>query len=343
MRLKPISLCAAAALFCSLLLCGCAGQQYDTVLTLDGEPVCPALYRVYQIQSYVQAAQTAGAPGGQIEGKEFSDWVQENTLQLLRARHYYEEQFEAQGLAFTPEEEQQLKEQAASAWQSLGRVYEKNGVDEAAYLAYLTTNAKAVKLFDLYCAQVSDQEIRSYLEENFLLIEYIQLPRISADGSAMEAGTLAQVDQLAAGVAGQFEAAPDPDFAALGARAVSQAYALGGFTPPDLSDQGSYLHSSYLRRGKTGDSFTDGLAAAADATPPGRCGVFSDSQLAVVYHRLPNYRTEADFQALRSSVLVEMHSGDFSAEGAAVWENYPLQADPKALEYYSPKKLDLSS
>lgn len=229
MKLKRLAASAAALLFLAGLLSGCGEKQFDSVLTVDGEAISPAVYRMYQMQAYVQASQRVSSLSDTIGGVAAADWIYDTTVSLLRARRYYELEFEAQGLSFTEAERAQLETQTGEAWASAHAIYEKNGVDEAAYRQYQLTNAKGRKLFEAYCADLTDEQVKAYLEGHFVLIEYTQLPRIDSDGAALDEEGLSAVDRIAERALDELAASGgDADFAEVCAEAVADSFELGG-------------------------------------------------------------------------------------------------------------------
>lgn len=341
LKTKSVFAVFSSVLLCAGLLFGCGEKAFDAVLTLDGEKITPAVYRMYQIQSYFEASQQVSSLADTIDGINVIEWINRNTLELLRQRRYYNQQFAQQGLSFTEAEQQELDRKSETSWQSAGAVYLRNGVDKDTFLAYQLDTARQNALFGQYCADLSDEEIRQYLEDEFVLIEYTQLPCFDSSGKAMEEETLQQVQSLARSALREVRKG-GKTFAAACAGAVSGAYALGGFSAPDLENTDSYLFSTYLSRTAGGESEKK-LTAAILETAIGDCGSYEDGQFILLFHRLPNWETEEDFEALRPSVLWQMRGDAFRAEGAAVWDQYELETDEEAIDWYTPQKLDLSS
>ena len=344
MKLKRLAASAAALLFLAGLLSGCGEKQFDSVLTVDGEAISPAVYRMYQMQAYVQASQRVSSLSDTIGGVAAADWIYDTTVSLLRARRYYELEFEVQGLSFTEAERAQLETQTGEAWASAHAIYEKNGVDEASYRQYQLTNAKGRKLFEAYCADLTDEQVKAYLEGHFVLIEYTQLPRIDSDGAALDEEGLSTVDRIAERALDEL-AAPggDADFAEVCAGAVADSFELGGFAVPDLSSRDNYISSSYLTLDGTGNAFTEALAQQVAAVEIGGFGSYADERVTVLFHRLPNYETEQAFQDLRPSVLATMRGEAFDTACSQVWNSYEVLPDEEAVAWYDPKKLDLSA
>lgn len=320
-------------------LSGCGEKQFDTVLTIDGQSISPSLYRMYQIQSYLEASSQVSSVTDAIDGKSVPEWINDNTETLLRKWQYYRQQFDAAGLALTDAEEKTLEQQIDQGWESAGAVYLRNGVDRESYAEFQRSAARTEKLFARYCEDLTDAEIQRYLDEEFLLIEYVQLPCFDADGDLLEEPQRAQVKELAQDALEKMQ--PESDFGALCAPAIAGAYKIGGFSGGEELSEDSYLFSTYLARDASDENAA--LAQQVAKVQVGEFGVYEDEQFILLFHRLPNWETQEDFETLRSSVLWEMRGDAFEEQGAAVWENYPVEADAEAVEWYAPLKLDLTA
>lgn len=338
--LKLKSLAVVAVLLAGVWsLAGCGEKQFDVVLTVDGQSVSPSLYRMYQIQSYLEASSRAASVTDTIDGMSVPEWINDNTKTLLREWRYYTQAFDAAGLALSDAEETSLQQQITQGWQSAGAVYLRNGVDRESYAEFQRSAARMEKLFEQYCADLTDEEIQRYLDEEFLLIEYVQLPCFDADGELLGEEQRAELEQLAQDTMDEMR--PESDFGALCAPAVEQSYQIGGFSSTENLTEEDYLFSTYLAKNASDDNAA--LAQQVAKVPVGGFGIYEDEQFILLFHRLPNWETQEDFEALRPSVLWEMRGDAFEAEGAKVWESYELVEDPEAVEWYAPLKLDLSA
>ena len=320
-------------------LTGCGEKQFDTVLTVDGQAVPPALYRMYQIQSYLEASSHAASLTDTIDGMSVPEWINDNTKTLLREWRYYGQAFDAAGLSLSAAEEEALEQQIALGWESAGAVYLRNGVDRESYAEFQYSAARMEALFERYCADLTDEEIQRYLDEEFLLIEYVQLPCFDADGELLGEAQRAEVETLAQDALK--ELAREGDFTALCAPAVAESYRIGGFPSADSLTEDDYLFSAYLAQNSSGENAA--LSQKAATVPVDGFGIYEDEQFILLFHRLPNWETQEDFESLRPSVLWEMRGDAFEAEGAAVWQSYELVEDPEAVEWYAPLKLNLSA
>ncbi len=320
-------------------LAGCGEKQFDTVLTIDGQDVCPSLYRMFQIQSYLEASSRAASVTDTIDGLSVPEWINDNTKTLLREWRYYGQAFDAAGLTLSDAEEQALEQQITLGWESAGAVYLRNGVDRESYAEFQRSAARMEALFERYCADLTDEEIQRYLDEEFLLIEYVQLPCFDADGDLLGEEQRAEIKALAQDTLAEMQ--KRKDFAAPCAQAVAESYRIGGFSSADDLTEDDYLFSAYLSQTASGENAA--LSQQAAEVPVGGFGLYENEQFILLFHRLPNWETQEDFEALRPSVLWEMRGEDFEAECAAVWDSYELVENEEAVEWYAPLKLNLSA
>ena len=75
----------------------------------------------------------------------------------------------------------------------------------------------------------------------------------------------------------------------------------------------------------------------------GAYGLYRDEQSLILFHRLPNYETDAQFASLRSALLKKMWGDEFTKNCKAVWDAYTVEEDSSAVSYYSPKKITFAS
>lgn len=340
--------CAAALAALALSLCtfaGCGGQQsYTSVLTVNDSPVSPGLYRLFQLQAYTEAAQSVASSdtlfSQTISGKSAVDWIADRTADLLRTYFYYETEFAANGLSFTDEEKAEADLLIAQDWEKVSALYERNAITETDFYAYDLNVFKAKKLFLATYADISDDEIRHFLNENFARMNYVQLPLITSAGTLLPAEDAAFVDFAVSDALKSI--AQGAGFAETITQLITDCYTKAGFT---VSGTGTgYIRTSYLQLTDTAADAAPTLASTVCATAEGACGSFKvEGYYYVVFRRQPNYTGEAEFASLRSSVLYQMKSGEFSEKMKPVCESYEIIIDAAAASYYSPKKLDLSS
>ena len=59
----------------------------------------------------------------------------------------------------------------------------------------------------------------------------------------------------------------------------------------------------------------------------------------IIYKKVPNYETEEEFLTLRPELIDHLKQDEFDVLCEALYKDYVVTADTKAVEYYSPKKI----
>lgn len=326
------------------LLCGCGTRRYDWVLTIDGTPIAPGLYRLFQIQAYSEAAQATSDSDKMfsqtISGKSTQDWIAERTSNLLCAYQYYETQFSAKELSFTEAQQAQIDARAAEDWAEVCAIYERNGVSKEDFYRYDQNSLKAQALFAAAYADVTDEQIREFLDRNFARLDYVQLPLTGPDGALADEVTAALQKTVDSALS---QLQNGSDWATTAQKLAERCYRAAGFTV-NSSEPSSFVHTSYINLSTTADASSESLAAAVSATEPGKYGVFeSPGAYCVLFCRQPNYTTQQEFSDLRTAVLYQMKGAEFSAAVSNACSDYNVLSDVDAVRFYSPQKLDLSS
>lgn len=350
MKLNRITGPVFAVITIAALGFGCSARSYDSVLTVDGTAVPPALYQLCQLQSFLTAAQTVGSStpaavlSATIENTAGADWVHSQTVEALREFQYNNTEFDRQKLSFTSDELTNFESNVKSSWTPYATLYQNNGIDYDTFYQYNLSLYKAQKLFESLYAGVTDDTLKQYFETNYLHIECVLLPRVDSTGTALADEKLQQIQQIGDDALAELQlssaAAP---FTTVALQAVSDAYPIAGFSAPAADSASSYIQTPYLLIGDTADGFDGALTSAAQQVEIGAYGLYRDEQSLILFHRLPNYETDAQFASLRSALLKKMWGDEFTKNCKAVWDAYTVEEDSSAVSYYSPKKITFAS
>lgn len=350
MKLNRITGPVFAVVAIAALGFGCSARSYDSVLTVDGTAVPPALYQLCQLQSFLTAAQTVGSStpaavlSATIENTTGADWVHSQTVEALREFQYNNTEFDHQQLSFTSDELTNFEANVKNSWAPYATLYQNNGIDYDTFYQYNLSIYKAQKLFEFSYADVPDDTLKQYFETNYLHIECVLLPRVDATGTALPDEKLQQIQQIGDDALAelQLSSAVSP-FNTVALQAVSDAYPIAGFSAPSADSADSYIQTPYLLIGDTADGFGGALTGAAQQVEIGMYGLYRDEQSLILFHRLPNYKTDAQFASLRSALLKKMWGDEFTKNCKAVWDAYTVEEDASAVSYYSPKKITFAS
>lgn len=207
---------ACAAILCAASVCGCAADNgymgtIDGTEIRNG--VYLSYMMTAYNNGYTEVTEAKEALGDTsevtdvftqtIDGKTANEWIQEDTINLCKHHIAVERMFEEQGLELTSEEVNEISTNVNEAWDmteidyygigymisvsniygtsSLGEYYESIGVGKDSLKEMQLNSLREEKLFTaLYDTDgdyaVSDEEIDTFIADNYASIKYIELP-----------------------------------------------------------------------------------------------------------------------------------------------------------------------
>lgn len=339
---KAIALCLSA-LLCLSLFVGCGEKSFDSVVTVDGTPITPGVYRLYQSIAYTEASRSVSDTSKdmfsqKIEDKSVSDWIYDRTVSLLQSFVYFQREFDRLKLSFTEEEQKQMNETIESEWKEVSGVYEKNGITKEDFTVYDESSFKVQKVFLDSCSDLSEEQVKEFFNQNFALITYTQLPLMDSAGTALSEETAKKVSATAEKALAETKGGASFMEAAL--PAITEAYKEAGF------DITSYKPENFIMRTYLNLDNKDGnnaLGETVSKVEVGNIGLHkAEGQYYVLFQRLENYSSQEEFEALKLNVLLEMRSDEYNAKAEPIYKAYEVVADSAAVKYYDPKKLDLT-
>lgn len=125
-----------------------------------------------------------------VDGKDYSTWVKNRALEILKTVAAYKLLCKENKLEFTKEEASEIKTSAESNWAYSGLLYEPNGVSLATYKQYeLDLNSAELYFKHLYGKEgtkaVTADEISKYASENLALADVLSTTFTGSDGKAL--------------------------------------------------------------------------------------------------------------------------------------------------------------
>ncbi len=208
------SIAAAAAIMCTVSMCACSVDN-GYIANIDGTDIRTGMYLSYMLTAYdnsVTEVSEVKADMGDtsevgdvfletIDGKEAKQWIMDETLDLVKRHIAVDRLFDSKGLTLTDEELGEINDDANETWatesinyfgytfsvqqmygtDSMGDYYESIGIGKESHKELKINELKEEKLFlALYSkggeSEVGDDEINTYLKENFANVKVIELP-----------------------------------------------------------------------------------------------------------------------------------------------------------------------
>lgn len=146
-----------------------------------------------------ETAETTAVLDKVIEGKAIEEWVNDEATKSMQKYVAVEKKFDELGLSFTDEEMEAAKAYIDSVWEYYGASYEEIGVGKNSQLLIYLNTIKKSNIFNYYYGEggekaATEEEIRTYLEENKARINFIEMTLKDGEGNLMKSD--AKADEM---------------------------------------------------------------------------------------------------------------------------------------------------
>ncbi len=214
----------AAAVVCAVSLTGCSDNGY--MGTVDGMEIRNGIYLSQMMTAHSSASSTvydAREEAGDtseiedlfaetIDGISAEEWIKNEAVELVKYYVAVEKLFDSKGLSISDEERSEIAENVNDNWDSesinyygfslsvqtmygyptLGEYYESIGIGKDSMKEMELNALKEDKLFLDYFtndeeAKVSEEEINTYLSENYANVKYIEVSFKDYAGISLDA------------------------------------------------------------------------------------------------------------------------------------------------------------
>ncbi|MCI7233729.1 MAG: hypothetical protein MR546_07455 [Oscillospiraceae bacterium] len=157
------------------------GEQTDTSADLSPEGAA------------AQSSETVTLPlySSQIDGVDSKQWIYDRATELMQEYAAVEAKFDEYGLTLSDDDKQSAQVYLDQIWDYAGDYYTSMGVSENSYKSVFLNSSKRQKLFETIYSEggekaVSDDEIKTYLDENYALINYIDVELKDGEGNLLK-------------------------------------------------------------------------------------------------------------------------------------------------------------
>ena len=337
---KWISAVLAGAL--ALGLAACTFKTPATVLTVEDTTVSAGLYLMEQFLSYNDAQELLSEDKKQVEengeSTPLADWVHAKTLESLRVYLWTEREFDAQGLAFTDEENTSVETGFENYYASNEELLTANGIGKESYRLFYMNQMKYQKLYTAYAEtagdDVADADAKAYMDEEYARVQMLILPTVDSEYKALDEAKIAVIQGYADEVADKLD--KGGDFDALAEEYLKKALEDAGreYTEDLLGT----AYSATFQTKAAAEADPEGTAAKVFALEMGKTMVDKSNNAPIVYQRIANYDNDT-WEGYRASIVSEIVVRDFEAKAKEESAGYAVQEDASAVRTYSIKKI----
>lgn len=205
-KLLKITSAAAACVFIAASFSAC-GENTVYIGSSAGKDIPSGIYIYALLGAYAEAQSKMTENDTDvfaitIEEKNASDWMIQKAKDDVKHYLAIEQKFDEYGLSFTEDENSAAKITVDSMWEYYGSVYEDYGISKDSFLKCYKNTLKSDKIFEHVYGDggeraVGDQEIQSYMNENYALINYISMNLVDGEGNLLKSAGKAEIMEMA--------------------------------------------------------------------------------------------------------------------------------------------------
>lgn len=190
---KITAVCAAAAMAASLT--GCSDTSY--ILEYSDKQVNAGvyIYKLYTNMSYQMAmlyymqGVTENYFDEEVDGKKLDEYLSDEAKTSIREYAAIVEQFDSLGLELSEDDLKEVSDNVSSLWNNSGDLYEYLGISKESAKLSEKADKMRTQIFNYYYKdggpeEVSDEEQKTYVEDNYLRYKYITFDKTSSDSSS---------------------------------------------------------------------------------------------------------------------------------------------------------------
>ncbi len=201
-KISAVALTAAMAL--SFASCG---KNATWGAKIDGTELRAGIFIYFQSDAFSRAYEYQTDENTDImdlviEDKPIEDWVNDEAVKGMQEYVAVENKFVELGLSFEEGKEEEITANVEQWWDYVSEYFEGIGVSKESYIDVVINAEKKSMIFDYYYGEggeleVSEEDIKTYLNENFARIKYIDMPLKGADGNTLEPDMIADTKVMA--------------------------------------------------------------------------------------------------------------------------------------------------
>lgn len=381
-KISAVALCSAMVL--SLGACGnnIAGPDTTYAAVIDGYKVPAGVFIAMQMNSYYDAAYytepvdesaeteetTAETTASEteattttaftdkvIEDKPVRDWINDEATKDMQEFVAVENKFDELGLSFEDNEKEKTKVYLDSIWEYYGENYENAGISEDSQLLIMLNSTKKNKIFDYFYAEggqdeISESDIRAYLEENNRRINYIQMDLKDGEGNLLKSEGKTERKAMAEDYikrikGGEDFAAVSKEYSDYYDKLVADAAAADSTDETDANDESADTEepeSSYTDNetviSKDGTSPSESVVTKAFESKVGDVFLIEEDEVYYIVEILDLYADENYYDDNASVVRHELKDDEFDQTVESWTANQNVEINEAAYKRYKIEK-----
>lgn len=356
-RMKYIKKCLAAVLAAVMMISLAACSDTTWVFDYDGERIPSGLYIGYTMAAYNDLSSQEGYdttitdPMKQtVNGMSAKDWIKQEAKASCARYVAIARKFEEMGLSLTEEDQAEIDSTVNTAWaqiadsdgNTLGEIYEDNGVSQETYEKMVVSSAKMNLIFEKYYGtggleEVAAEDLYAHFKENFASINALAITLTSGDDLTEEQIATNEerqekIDQYISWINEEGKTFADcyDDY---------YHYILGTEHSEDEVLETDEDLMTWITRDSTSINNTVLNAVFNDMQPDGTASLVKDGDTNFIVVRYDVTKDEKNFEEMRDNVLADIKGDEFNA----MLEEWAAEIEPTvngaAVNRYDPKNI----
>ena len=165
-----------------------------------------------------QSSETVTLPlfSSQIDGVDAKQWIYDEATKSMQEYAAVEAKFNEYGLTLSNEEKETAQVYLDQMWEYAEDYYTTKGISENSYRSIFLNSSKKQQLFEHIYSEggeraVSDDEIKAYLDENYAMINYIEVELRDGEGNLLKSDGKAERMEMLNGYIERYKNGEDFD------------------------------------------------------------------------------------------------------------------------------------
>lgn len=197
------------------------GEKTGVAMTIDGKDIPAGVYLYYVTLAYNDAMTaieetekdkfsecktTADIKkimkASKIDDKDAEKWIEDKAVESCQTYVATLKEFDNLGLSLTGEELANIDSSVAGSQSYYGEFFKENGIGEKSVKEILTLSYKQNAIYEAYYSDggsegVTDEELRTYYQDNHLRMKYIEMPLKDGEGNLLKADGKQEIENMA--------------------------------------------------------------------------------------------------------------------------------------------------
>ncbi len=337
---KVLSVIALVATVCAaLFFTNNTNKEYKWVVKINGESFSPQQFVTAQLQSCIEAQIFLGEKNvfeSNINGMSGEDWINQNSIYLLKKYKYVTDEVKKRNLKFTHSTKKYIESFAKERWSDVESLYTQNGLTEEYYAQYLKSSYEEELLFNALYSEggefaVSDKDITEYLNSNLCRIALFCVPKYNEDKTPFTNQKLENLHKNVIDGVKKINSGEDISTIA------SQLINFAGYDTKNPINI-TYISSSGIN---VGSDILKSVLGKLFEIETNECIFYETEDFYYVFQRMELCDTQVEYVCLKQDALFLMKNKEYEELIKDACDNMIVELNQGALKRYSPTQIKM--